>query len=96
MPALHNKKYALIQDVYFWQQIKASSLEKIDWEQVITKCVELKNKIVNEDPYEDGKRKILNFGHTIGHAIESHYLSQGKDLLHGHDFYVQNGRATRV
>ena len=76
-------KYALIQDKYFWQQIKASSLEKIDWEQVITKCVELKNKIVNEDPYEDGKRKILNFGHTIGHAIESHYLSQGKDLLHG-------------
>ncbi|MEE3037164.1 MAG: 3-dehydroquinate synthase family protein, partial [Bacteroidota bacterium] len=76
-------KYALIQDVYFWQQIKASSLEKIDWEQVITKCVELKNKIVKEDPYEDGKRKILNFGHTIGHAIESHYLSQGKDLLHG-------------
>jgi len=76
-------KYALIQDIYFWQQIKASSLEKIDWEQVITKCIELKNKIVNEDPHEDGKRKILNFGHTIGHAIESHYLSQGKDLLHG-------------
>lgn len=76
-------KYALIYDNDFWQQIKASSLNKMDWAAVITKCVELKNEIVNEDPYEEGKRKILNFGHTIGHAIESYYLSQGKDILHG-------------
>jgi 3-dehydroquinate synthase len=44
-----------------------------------------KIKVVLEDPYEKGLRKILNFGHTLGHAIESFYLthSQKPRLLHG-------------
>src|SRR5690606_31025381 len=37
----------------------------------------------DEDPLEKGKRKWLNFGHTIGHAVESYCLEQGRDLLHG-------------
>jgi 3-dehydroquinate synthase len=50
-------------------------------------CIEVKNKIVSEDPLEDGKRKILNFGHTIGHAIEGCFMSK-KVLTHGHSIAI--------
>ena len=53
-------------------------------EDFIEPSLEIKKKIVEEDPKEKGLRKILNFGHTVGHAIESLSLSQDKDpLLHG-------------
>ena len=46
--------------------------------------VEIKNKVVTEDPFEKGIRKTLNYGHTIGHAIESWSLTNEKNaLLHG-------------
>ena len=49
----------------------------------IVHCGEIKRKIVAQDPYEAGLRKVLNFGHTIGHAIESHCLTTDYPLLHG-------------
>jgi 3-dehydroquinate synthase len=39
--------------------------------------------VVTEDPKEKGLRKILNAGHTIGHAVESHLLNSGNKVLHG-------------
>jgi 3-dehydroquinate synthase len=39
--------------------------------------------VVDADPTEKGLRKILNFGHTIGHAIETHFLNTENELLHG-------------
>jgi len=39
--------------------------------------------VVLEDPMEKGLRKILNFGHTLGHAIESHLLNTATPVLHG-------------
>lgn len=81
-------KYALVHDSDLWQQLKESAFEKMHWEQLISKCVEIKNNIVNEDPFENGKRKILNFGHTVGHAVESYYLSQNIDVLHGEAIVV--------
>ena len=44
---------------------------------------EIKREIVAKDPKEAGLRKILNFGHTLGHAIESHYMTTDCPLLHG-------------
>ena len=44
---------------------------------------EIKREIVEKDLLENGLRKILNFGHTIGHAIESHCLTTDFSLLHG-------------
>ena len=49
----------------------------------IARCGEIKREIVAKDPTEKGLRKILNFGHTIGHAIESHCLATDSPLLHG-------------
>jgi len=45
--------------------------------------IEIKKQVVESDPYEKGLRKILNFGHTIGHAVESFYLETNTPLLHG-------------
>ena len=51
---------------------------------IIEKCVALKNKTVLEDEHEKGIRKLLNFGHTIGHAIENEYnLSHGQAVSIG-------------
>ena len=66
--------------------IADSDLLQVDlenFESFIQRAAEIKKNIVAEDPFEQGKRKILNFGHTIGHAIESHYLTSEIPLLHG-------------
>ena len=54
-----------------------------NYQQYITRCGEIKREIVAKDPKEKGLRKILNFGHTLGHAIESHRLTTDSPLLHG-------------
>ena len=54
-----------------------------NYQQHITRCGEIKRSIVAQDPTEKGLRKVLNFGHTIGHAIESHCLTTDYPLLHG-------------
>ncbi len=52
-------------------------------EELIHRCIELKQQIVRSDPYDNKERRLLNFGHTIGHAIESLALQNGADILHG-------------
>ncbi len=50
---------------------------------LISDSVSIKQAVVTQDPTEKGLRKILNFGHTLGHAIESFYLKTPSSLLHG-------------
>ncbi len=77
-------KHALIQDVAAWKKIqKITDLEAVSWQEIIHESVAIKHQIVREDPHELGLRKLLNFGHTIGHAIESVFLESSKPLLHG-------------
>lgn len=79
-------KHGLIQDEGYWNELLNTSAISIDdLDDLIYKSVLIKNDIVAEDPNEDGKRKTLNYGHTIGHAIESLFLEdQSKTtLLHG-------------
>lgn len=76
-------KHALIADKVYWETLRETSIENINWEDVILHSVKLKNSIVKDDPFEKNKRKILNFGHTLGHAIESFYLEKNEDILHG-------------
>lgn len=54
-----------------------------NYQQFIVRCGEIKREIVAQDPTEKGLRKVLNFGHTLGHAIESHCLTTDYPLLHG-------------
>lgn len=77
-------KHGLIQDKKYWDKFKnLSSLIAEDLDALIYKSIEIKNNIVTQDPTENGIRKALNFGHTLGHAIESHFLETEKALLHG-------------
>ena len=56
----------------------ASYLDKLD--EVIIRSLQVKKSVVEADPYEKGLRKILNFGHTIGHAIETLNINE---IYHG-------------
>ena len=53
------------------------------WEDIISRSITIKNKIILQDFKETGERKKLNFGHTYGHAIESFYLQKQTPILHG-------------
>ena len=75
-------KHALIRDKSLWNDLKATPLEDQDWEKLVRRNVSIKAAITEEDPKETGVRKLLNFGHTIGHAIESQALKNSK-ILHG-------------
>jgi len=78
-------KHGLIADKNYWEKLKKTGLEQIEqYTDLIYRSVEIKNEIVIEDPLEKGKRKLLNFGHTIGHAVEALSLEGGrKALTHG-------------
>lgn len=78
-------KHALIKDANYWEEVKGIDLNNFeDWTKIIHHSVEIKNKVVLNDPKEKGERKVLNFGHTIGHAIETYHLENFKDFyLHG-------------
>ena len=79
-------KYGLTYDHQLWNDI--SRLKEININTISTwihRSIEIKNDVVTKDPKEQGLRKILNFGHTLGHAIESYFLeSKDKEnLTHG-------------
>ena len=77
-------KHALITDVDYWQQLQAlDKLEQMDWNPIIEQSLHIKKSIVEQDPFEKNVRKSLNFGHTIGHAIESLSWENSQPLLHG-------------
>jgi 3-dehydroquinate synthase len=78
-------KHALVDDDKLFDKIISTS--QIDSEQLekwIEKSAKIKVKIVNKDPFEKDLRKVLNFGHTIGHAVETYSLMNDKEpLKHG-------------
>ena len=77
-------KHALISDKNLWTEIKAiNPLSHKDWKEDIYKSVYVKYEIAEEDPLEKTIRKKLNFGHTVGHAVESENLKNEFPLLHG-------------
>ncbi len=79
-------KHGLIYDKLYWNKFKhLNNLSTDDLNSLIHESVQIKNIIVSEDLTENGIRKSLNFGHTLGHAIESYLLEHPnkKSLLHG-------------
>ena len=79
-------KHGLIISEEYWNKFKHLSKLKIDdLDDLIYESVLIKKVVVDQDPFENGLRKTLNYGHTLGHAIESYFLtnSQKTSLLHG-------------
>ena len=76
-------KYGITYDLKLFNEIKDN--KKLVISDLIHRSIEIKNEVVLQDPKEQSLRKILNFGHTLGHAIESFYLeSEDKEnLTHG-------------
>jgi len=78
-------KHALIADEYLWEKLNKNVIG--DWLKLgnlISESIKIKLKVVAKDPFEQNVRKLLNFGHTIGHAIEAYSLKNDtKPLKHG-------------
>lgn len=77
-------KHSLIMDAREWERIRSvEDLSKVDWPSFIVPSLKIKQSVVEQDPFEKGLRKALNFGHTVGHAIEGYALDTDQPLLHG-------------
>ena len=78
-------KHAIIGSNELWNLLEETdSIQSMSWKKIFEKNLPVKLKVVEADPFEKGLRKVLNFGHTIGHALESHYLKESKSVMHGH------------
>jgi 3-dehydroquinate synthase len=77
-------KHALIFDTEYWKELTSiTSMNDLLNASKIEKSILLKNKVVESDPLEKNNRKKLNFGHTIGHALEGFFLDS-ESISHGH------------
>lgn len=76
-------KYGMTHDIKLFNEIKDN--DKLNIVDLIHRSIEIKNEVVLEDPKEQGVRKVLNWGHTIGHGVESYFLENPKKeaLTHG-------------
>lgn len=78
-------KHGLVRDADHWNAVRRAQLHDLsELAPLIRRSAAIKAEVVTEDPREQGQRKLLNFGHTIGHAMEAFAL-EGRDgsLLHG-------------
>ncbi|MBR1769491.1 MAG: 3-dehydroquinate synthase [Bacteroidales bacterium] len=79
------KTFLVGDKIYLEKILKTKDLSEIN-EDLIFRCIEIKEEIVSGDFYDNGERKKLNFGHTLGHAFESLFLDRedAEPLSHGH------------
>lgn len=79
-------KYGLTFDLNIWKEIQGTTTFKMELlDDLVYRSIEIKNDVVLKDLKEENLRKTLNFGHTIGHAIESYFLEskEKESLTHG-------------
>jgi 3-dehydroquinate synthase len=89
-------KHACIKDAGLFKELESTTLKKYrnkktELGALIQKNVLLKTKVVQCDEFEMGERKLLNFGHTLGHAIENQY-----ELSHGHAISIGMSYASEL
>lgn len=80
-------KHGLISTVENWAELLRFDLSAVDYEhlqQLVATSVAIKERVVEQDPFEKGIRKALNLGHTTGHAFESLALEENRTVLHGY------------
>ncbi len=77
-------KHGLIFDEALFAQAKTIDIANDPLDDIVYRSVAIKNDVITQDPTEMGLRKILNFGHTIGHAVEGYSMLHDENpLLHG-------------
>jgi 3-dehydroquinate synthase len=78
-------KHGLVRDASHYEALREAPLHNLDaLSPLVERSVAIKAEVVREDPREGGQRKLLNFGHTIGHGIEAFSWEGGqRALLHG-------------
>ncbi len=78
-------KHGLVWDAQLWEDIGNAPLHDLDaLTPLVARSAAIKAEVVKADPRESGLRKVLNFGHTIGHGLEAHsWESPQRALLHG-------------
>lgn len=85
-------KHAVMGEPSFYQWLLNSystrQTEPNFWLEMLQKSVAVKVRVVTEDPFENGPRMLLNFGHSIGHALESWFLNSPKPLTHGEAIFI--------
>ena len=80
-------KHGLISNVAHWAELLNFNTGLIDYKylkKLVGESVQVKENIVEQDPFEHGIRKALNLGHTVGHAFESLALAENRPVLHGY------------
>ncbi|MBK9984959.1 MAG: 3-dehydroquinate synthase [Saprospiraceae bacterium] len=77
-------KHAIIGSQPLWDIVSGvKTINELNWAEIFEENIAVKVKIVESDLREQGLRKVLNFGHTIGHALESFYLASRNPVTHG-------------
>jgi len=77
-------KHGAILDNNYWMKATQNSVQELSHiKSLVARSVELKNEVVLADFEDKSERKKLNFGHTVGHALETHFLNTETPLLHG-------------
>lgn len=84
-------KYGCIADAHLFYGISDGSIKRAD---MIYRCMKIKAEVVTEDEFEQGRRAILNFGHTIGHAVEK--LGNFERFSHGESVGIGMLYAARI
>lgn len=71
-------KYGMIDDLWLFDLIDKYTIDTVheDFDRIIPECVTIKRNVVAADEFDNNERLTLNFGHTLGHAIEAHYHYQ--------------------
>ena len=91
-------KYALTMDMPLWKIMDNRHLDAMssDLGRMVIRCVGDKISIVEKDKHESGLRKLLNFGHTVGHALETFFLKKDTPVTHGEAVAAGMICATRI
>jgi 3-dehydroquinate synthase len=76
-------KHCLIADKTMWHIVRSQPLAQQQWKILIPHSIQIKESITQQDPNEAGLRKSLNYGHTLGHALETYFLSTENPIFHG-------------
>ncbi len=84
-------KHAMIADPPLFEHIETQGWEPLPW--VLQRAIDVKRRVVEEDPFEQGRRAVLNLGHTFGHALE---VLSDYELRHGFAVSIGLLAATRV